>query len=84
VAVKIRAYTVDGQQVERIFEGFTARIAQHEIDHLSGIRFPERITHDNRRHWVHAEEIESYVKHPRDWPRVCTLDQWNALKQPRV
>jgi peptide deformylase len=80
VAVKIRALTPDGRQTERVFEGFTARIAQHEIDHLSGIRFPERITNDKKRHWVHTEEIEAYIEHIHHWPRLCTRAQWDAYR----
>jgi peptide deformylase len=76
VAVKIRAYTPAGKPVERILEGFTACIAQHEIDHLNGIRFPERIRSDAKRHWVHAEEVPQYAKHVKHWPRLCTREQW--------
>lgn len=76
VAVKIRAFTPEGELVEQIFEGFTARIVQHEIDHLDGLRFPERIASDNKRHWVHADELEAYVKQYKRWPRICTRQQW--------
>jgi peptide deformylase len=79
-AVKIRAYTPEGKQVEHIFEGFTARIIQHEIDHLDGIRFPDRITSDKKRHWVHADELETYVQHYRHWPRICSKQRWLALR----
>lgn len=78
VAIKIRAFTPDGTQVERIFEGFTARILQHEIDHLDGVRFPDRIKSNNKRHWVHAEEFEAYAKQYRMWPRKCTLERWQS------
>jgi peptide deformylase len=84
VAVKIRAFTLEGKRVERIFEGFTARIACHEIDHLDGIRFPERIKTDRKRHWVHAEEIDKYPKHVKHWPRLCSLVRWNELKNSKT
>ena len=77
VAVKVRAFTPDGQKVERIFEDFTARIMQHEIDHLDGIRFPDRIQNDRKRHWVHAEEIPLYPEHINHWPRLCSLARWH-------
>jgi peptide deformylase len=77
VAVKIRAFTPDGQKVERIFEDFTARIMQHEIDHLDGFRFPDRIQNDRKRHWVHAEEIPLYPEHIHHWPRLCSLARWH-------
>ncbi len=76
VAVKVQAYDESGTQVEHIFEGFTARIAQHEIDHLNGIRFPERITNDKKRHWVTTEQLIDYPDHINAWPATVTLEQW--------
>jgi len=80
VAVKVRAFTPGGKRVEHIFEGFTARIAQHEIDHLDGVRFADRITSDRKRHWVHTEELADYPKHIKHWPRLCTRTRWEAFK----
>jgi peptide deformylase len=82
VAIKLRAYAPDGKRIERILEGFTARIAQHEIDHLDGIRFPERIAADRKRHWVHTEELAEYPGRIRRWPRTVTREQWEAFKRP--
>lgn len=79
VAVKIRAQTPDGKPFERVFEGFTARIVQHEIDHLNGIRFPDRIRSDRKRHWVHAEEMTIYLKLIKRWPRICSKTRWETL-----
>lgn len=42
-AVKVHYFTVQGEQVEQSYEGFPARIVQHEIDHLNGILFVERL-----------------------------------------
>jgi len=80
VAVKIRAIDANGDVVERIFEGFQARIACHEIDHLDGIRFPERIKSDRKRHWVHTEEWPDYPEHIHHWSRLCSLDRWEKFK----
>jgi peptide deformylase len=33
----------DGQTFERTVEGFHARVVQHEVDHLDGVLFPQRI-----------------------------------------
>jgi peptide deformylase len=79
VAVKIRALTPKGKVTERIFEGFTARIAQHEIDHLNGIRFADRITDDKKRHWVHTEELPIYPELIRKWPRTVSRERWDEL-----
>ncbi|HSW66138.1 MAG TPA: peptide deformylase [Bacillota bacterium] len=79
LAVKIRALDIHGNEVERIFENFTARITQHEIDHLEGVRFPERIASDRKRHWVHTEELADYPERIKSWPRTCSLERWQAL-----
>ncbi len=80
VAVKVSALDQKGKPFERVFEGFTARIAQHEIDHLDGIRFADHIKSDSKRHWVHAEELEFYPKHTQDWPRLCSRERWERVK----
>lgn len=37
-------YDISGQKHTRVAEGFHARVVQHEMDHLNGILFPERMT----------------------------------------
>ncbi|HEV7455064.1 MAG TPA: peptide deformylase [Candidatus Saccharimonadales bacterium] len=80
LAVKIKALTADGSEIERIFEGFTARVVCHEIDHLDGIRFPERIKNDKKRHWVHTQELTDYPDLIHHWERFCTQKRWEAYK----
>lgn len=38
-----RGFDVGGQLIERVAEGFHARVVQHECDHLDGILYPTRI-----------------------------------------
>ncbi|WP_022850406.1 peptide deformylase [Limisalsivibrio acetivorans] len=40
---RVKYETLTGELVEKDFEGFPARIVQHECDHLDGILFPVRI-----------------------------------------
>jgi peptide deformylase len=47
--VKIRAQNLDGEPVTHDAEGFLARIFQHEIDHLDGVLFVDRLDSDNRK-----------------------------------
>jgi len=42
--VKVKYLTLQGETIESVFHGFPARIVQHEIDHLNGILFVERIS----------------------------------------
>jgi len=41
--LRYRGFALDGTPVDRTVEGFHARLVQHEVDHLDGILFPERI-----------------------------------------
>jgi peptide deformylase len=41
--VRIRALDVDGRPLELSVEGIVARIFQHEIDHLDGVLFVDRV-----------------------------------------
>lgn len=49
-AYKLRYTGVDekGRPIDRIAEGFHARVVQHEVDHLDGILYPMRITDFSR------------------------------------
>jgi len=46
--VKVRAYDLSGNRVELEATGLRARIFQHEIDHLDGIVFVQRIPRAKR------------------------------------
>ncbi|PSR33467.1 MAG: peptide deformylase [Sulfobacillus benefaciens] len=41
--VEITGLDVEGNSIRRTYEGFDARIIQHEIDHLEGVLFLDRI-----------------------------------------
>jgi peptide deformylase len=41
--VRYRGYDQHGAPVDRTVEGFHARVVQHEVDHLDGILFPQRV-----------------------------------------
>ena len=45
----------DGQVIDRSVEGFHARVVQHEVDHLDGILYPQRIR--DLRHFGFSEEL---------------------------
>jgi peptide deformylase len=46
-----------GKPVRIRGEGYTARVIQHEVDHLDGILFIDRAEKETL-HWVTAEEVE--------------------------
>ncbi len=47
-SVTVRGLNRDGRRVRIRAEGLVARVFQHEIDHLDGILFPDRITDPTR------------------------------------
>ena len=41
--VRIQAYGVDGREIQADVDGMFARCAQHEVDHLDGVLFIDRV-----------------------------------------
>jgi len=41
--LRYRGFDQYGAPLERTVEGFHARVVQHEVDHLDGILFPQRV-----------------------------------------
>jgi peptide deformylase len=62
-------------------EGYRARIALHEIDHLDGRFFIDHITDDAKLHLVEANDFPVYrdAEGWRNWPHLCPRSRWEAL-----
>lgn len=41
--IRYRGVDLEGQAIERIAEGYHARVVQHECDHLDGVLYPQRM-----------------------------------------
>lgn len=80
-SVTVKAYDREGDEFIHEFEGFPARVAQHEIDHLDGIRFPDRIADDTKLHWVEEHEFGEYRENWRNWLIHCPRAKWENIKQ---
>lgn len=84
VSVKICALTRLGEEVEIQFDNYPARICQHEIDHLDGIEFVERVLAQNpdNLHWVKEDEFMKYRENEawRTWPKKCSRAKWEQIK----
>jgi len=46
--IRYTGFDPDGAPIDRIAEGFHARVVQHECDHLDGVLYPMRITDFSR------------------------------------
>jgi peptide deformylase len=60
--IRYRGVDHEGRPVERAARGFHARVVQHEIDHLDGILYPQRMTDlkqlifdSEARHWPRGQ-----------------------------
>ena len=42
--LRYSGFDIEGNPIERVAEGFHARVVQHECDHLDGILYPQRMT----------------------------------------
>ena len=41
--LRYRGFDASGAPIDRTVEGFHARVVQHEVDHLDGILYPQRV-----------------------------------------
>ena len=82
--ITIAALDRSGAKLEETYEGsasgFPSNIFQHEIDHLDGIRIPDRIENKERLQWVEPEEFGDYREHWEHWPNLCSREKWEAIK----
>lgn len=71
ISVKILAFTQKGDTIEEKWTGYTARIFQHEIDHLNGKVFISHIKNPDKIHWVEEHEFPLYRNKQawRNWPK---------------
>eukprot|EP00471_Norrisiella_sphaerica_P005238 CAMPEP_0184489672 /NCGR_PEP_ID=MMETSP0113_2-20130426/16080_1 /TAXON_ID=91329 /ORGANISM="Norrisiella sphaerica, Strain BC52" /LENGTH=225 /DNA_ID=CAMNT_0026873227 /DNA_START=302 /DNA_END=979 /DNA_ORIENTATION=- len=67
--VRIQAQDVDGKDVDFELEGFTARVFQHEYDHLQGTLFHDRMP-DTEIAEVHAKLVSLEDSFVRDNPSL--------------
>ena len=55
--LRYQGFDVAGQPIDRTVEGFHARVVQHEVDHLDGILYPQRIR--DMRQFGYVEELDA-------------------------
>lgn len=79
--ITIAAFDREGNALEETFVDYTARIFQHEIDHLDGKRFPDRVGQLGKLHWVEPDEYPDYRQQWENWPRLFSWDNWLRMKE---
>lgn len=58
--IHLKALGIDGRQIDEIVEGFPAIIIQHEVDHLEGQLFVDKISHLRRT--LYDNKVKKWMK----------------------
>jgi len=75
--VIVRALDEDGNEFEHTSTTpFQARILQHEIDHLDGIRFPLRVRTKSHLHRVGPDKFQEYRNNWETWSDMYPYEDW--------
>ena len=83
-SIRVSAYDLSGNPIERVVDGFLSRVIQHENDHLNGVLFFDRMTDESRRDLDdRLAEMETVFRSkqksggiPSDEDLVANLNQW--------
>jgi peptide deformylase len=74
--VRINAYSLDGQEIRLDATGLFARCVQHELDHLDGVLFPDRMSAGARADIVEGlDEFEAEFRSKRETGGVASEEQ---------
>ena len=76
--LRVSALDEKGQPFERTFEGFDAVIVHHEIDHLDGVLFIDRVERIEDLYQVRVGEEGNLVRVPLEMPTTRPTDGFGA------
>lgn len=71
--IKVKFQAIGGQEVEREFDGLTAVVIQHELDHLDGIVYTDKVSP------VKLEQAKRKIK-----KNIKKINAFNKQQQARV
>lgn len=60
-SLDVNAYDLQGNEIAGPVDGFLARIVQHELDHLDGVLFIDRLTEEGQRPLL--DDLAKLVRH---------------------
>ena len=73
--LKVQALDENGQPMEHVFEGFDAILVHHEIDHLAGMLFIDRIERPEDLYVIRKGTDGKMERIPLSDPRLATGDR---------
>ncbi|KAJ3089462.1 RNAPII degradation factor [Quaeritorhiza haematococci] len=63
--VQVDGWDLDGNDVSVKAAGFLARVLQHEVDHLQGVVYVEKLVEKSLRHDKYIDDYDMHVDHER-------------------
>lgn len=64
-------------------KGWQAILLQHEIDHLNGILFIDRLEDPTKAHLVKQNQYREYKKNRKTWKQFIDVSKWRKARVPR-
>lgn len=80
-SIELTYLSMDGKYKTEIMNGFDARIVQHEIDHLCGILFIDRLDKEAKKRF--SPQINSYIKRVRSLRKKMLEEAKSKKKKDR-
>jgi peptide deformylase len=72
-AIRVQALDRSGNELVLRLTGWPAVLLQHEVDHLNGHLFIDRLTDPRRAHLVTAENYSKYRRSRRSWSELVDI-----------
>jgi peptide deformylase len=72
---RVKVTTIDrsGNKIEYDLSGWSAVLAQHEIDHLNGILFIDHLENPKKAHLVEPTEYKAHKKSKKNWNKFIDV-----------
>ena len=82
-SIRVSAFDIQGNPVDRVVDGFLARVIQHENDHLDGVMFFDRMTEEAKREIDdQLHELETVFESKQNTGGIANNEQLIAELDP--
>ena len=81
-SVRVSAWDRSGNELDLRVSGWPASLLQHEIDHLEGLLFIDRMPEPTHAHLVKPDEYQAYRKsRPEEWQAFVDMSKEAIIPQ---
>ncbi len=74
--IKVKALDRNGNELLLTLQGWPAILLQHEVDHLNGILFIDRLADPKKAFHVEADDYAAYRKDKKNWKKFIDVSQY--------